>query len=69
MIAALPRPQAAEVIVLGDTADDAEVVQPACEERGDVWIVPANPERVYEGPTGHRPRALTLETRRVSQGV
>ena len=27
----------------------------ACDERGYIWIVPANPERVYEGPTGHRP--------------
>ena len=57
------------MIVLGDTAYDAEVVQQACAARGYTWIVPANPERVDEGATGHRPRALTLETRRVSQGV
>ena len=56
MIAALPLPKDAEVIVLGDTAYDAEVVQAVCEERGYTWIVPANPERVYEGPKGHRPR-------------
>ena len=56
MIAALPLPPEAEVIVLGDTAYDAKSVQEACEARGDVWIVPANPERVYAGPTGQRPK-------------
>ncbi len=35
---------------------DAKVVQQACRERGDLWIVPTNPERVYEGPQGHRPQ-------------
>ena len=59
MIRALPLPQDAEVIVLGDTAYDAEVVQQACAERGYTWIVPANPERVYEGPAGHRPKLRT----------
>lgn len=56
MIAALPLPPDAEVIVLGDTAYDAEVIQQACEVRGYLWIVPANPERVYQGPTGQRPK-------------
>jgi hypothetical protein len=56
MIRSLPLPPKADVVVLGDTAYDAEVVQQACEERGYVWIVPANPERVYEGPTGQRPQ-------------
>jgi hypothetical protein len=54
MIRALPLPAGAEVIVLADTAYDAEVVQAACAERGYTWIVPANPERVYEGPQGQR---------------
>ena len=56
LIAALPLPPEAEVIVLGDTAYDAEVVQKACEARHYIWIVPANPERVYAGPTGQRPK-------------
>jgi len=56
MLASLPLPDDAEVIVLGDTAYDAQVVRDACDKRGYTWIVPANPERVYEGPTGHRPK-------------
>jgi len=56
LIRGLALPEEAEVIVLGDTAYDAKVVQDACEERGYKWIVPANPERVYEGPTGKRPK-------------
>ena len=50
-----PRPAGAAVVVLGDTAYDAEVVPPACRERGDRGIVPAHPERVAKGPPGHRP--------------
>jgi hypothetical protein len=56
MIRSLPLPAGAEVIVLGDTAYDAAVVREACEEKGYTWIVPANPERVYEGPRGQRPK-------------
>ena len=56
LIRALPLPAAAEVIVLGDTAYDAQVVREACAERGYIWIFPANPERVYEGPRGQRPK-------------
>jgi hypothetical protein len=56
LIRDLPLPDEAEVIVIGDTAYDAKVVREACEERGYLWIVPANPERVYEGPTGKRPK-------------
>ena len=47
-----PRPAGAAVVVLGDTAHDAEVVPPACRERGDRGIVPAHPERVAKGPPG-----------------
>lgn len=54
MIRSLPLPASAEVIVLADTAYDAEVVQQACAERGYTWIVPANPERVYQGKQGQR---------------
>lgn len=56
MIRSLPVPDDAEVVVLGDTAYDAQVVRDACEERGYNWIFPANQERVYEGPKGDRPQ-------------
>jgi hypothetical protein len=56
LIRRLPLPENAEVVVLGDTAYEARVVQEACETRGYTWIFPANPERVYEGPTGQRPQ-------------
>ena len=56
MIRTLPLPAKAEVLVLGDTAYDAQVVRESCEEKGYTWIFPANPERVYEGPTGQRPK-------------
>ena len=56
LIRSLPLPEEADVVVLGDTAYDAKVVQRACEDREYIWIAPANPERVYEGPTGQRPK-------------
>ena len=56
LIRSLPLPEEAEVIVLGDTAYDALVVRQACDQRNYRWIFPANPERVYEGPTGQRPQ-------------
>jgi hypothetical protein len=56
LIRSLPLPEGAEVVVLGDTAYDAKVVQQACDDRGYIWITPANAERVYEGPTGSRPK-------------
>jgi len=56
MIRALPLPAGAEVVVIGDTAYDAEVIRDACDARGYVWIFPANPERVYEGTKGRRPQ-------------
>jgi len=56
LIRSLPLPKGAKVIVLGDTAYDANVVHAACDERNYTWIVPANPERVYEGSTGNRPK-------------
>jgi len=56
LIRSLPLPAEAEVIVLGDTAYDAKVVRGACSERNYTWIFPANSERVYEGPRGHRPK-------------
>jgi hypothetical protein len=59
MIAALPLPKGADVVVLGDTAYDAQVVHDACALRGYTWIFPANPERVYEGQRGKRPKVRT----------
>jgi hypothetical protein len=56
IIRSLPLPEGAEVIVVGDTAYDSAVVQQACEEKGYIWIFPANSERVYEGPKGDRPK-------------
>jgi len=56
LIRTLPLPAGAEVTVLGDTAYEAKVVQEACAERGYLWIMPANPERVYAGPAGQRPK-------------
>lgn len=56
LIDGLPLPAAAKVVVLGDTAYDAQVVRAACDKRNYTWIFPANPERVYEGPTGRRPQ-------------
>lgn len=56
MIRTLPLPKDAEVIVIGDTAYDAKVVRDACDEKGYIWIFPANAERVYQGPAGQRPK-------------
>lgn len=56
MIGALPLPVGAEVVVIGDTAYDAQVIREACDARGYTWIFPANSERVYEGPKGQRPK-------------
>ncbi len=60
LIRALPLPEAAEVVVLGDTAYDAEAVRDACADRGYDWIVPCNPERVLAGPKGQRPQVRSL---------
>jgi hypothetical protein len=56
MIRTLPLDDDAEVVVLGDTAYESSVVEEACEEKGYTWVFPANPERVYEGATGRRPK-------------
>lgn len=49
LVRALPVPEGADVVVLGDTAYEAEVVRTACEARGFKWITPVNPERVLAG--------------------
>ena len=55
-----PIPAAAEVVALGDTAFDAEVMRAACAARGYSWVVPMNPGRVPAGPNGNRPRVRSL---------
>ena len=60
LIRELPVPEEARVVVLGDTAYDAEVVRDACEARGYSWVFPCNPERVLAGPRGKRPKVRSL---------
>ena len=59
MIRDLPLPEGTDVVVLGDTAFDAEVIRGACAERKYSWIVPMNPERVVAGPKP-RPKVSSL---------
>ena len=59
LIRQLPLPEEAEVVVLGDTAYDAEVVRHACADRGYEWIFPCNPERVLAGAKP-RPKVRSL---------
>jgi hypothetical protein len=54
LIRKLPLPPEARVVVLGDTAFDAEPVHTACRERNFSWITPLNPERVL---AGEKPRS------------
>ena len=61
MIRELPLPEGADVVVLGDTAFDAEVIRKACEDRKYSWIVPMNPERVLAGPKP-RPQVKSLSS-------
>jgi hypothetical protein len=59
MIRELPLPEGADVVVLGDTAFDAEVIREACDKRHYKWIVPLNPERVLAGAKP-RPQVWSL---------
>jgi hypothetical protein len=59
LIRELPLPEGADVVVLGDTAFDAEVIREACEPRHYTWIVPMNPERVLAGAKP-RPKVSSL---------
>ena len=60
MIAELPLPDGAKVVVLGDTAFDAQCIRAACDQRRYTWVVPLNPERVLAGPKGKRPKVRSL---------
>ena len=59
LIRELPLPEGARVVVLGDTAYDAQVVREACQEQGYTWIFPCNPERVLAGAKP-RPKVRSL---------
>jgi hypothetical protein len=59
IIRELPVPEATRVVVLGDTAFDAEVIHTACHQRRFSWIVPMNPQRVLAGPKP-RPKVSSL---------
>jgi hypothetical protein len=59
LIDELQVPARARVIVLGDTAFEAEVIRTACARRGCTWIVPINPERVLAG-IKPRPKVSSL---------
>jgi hypothetical protein len=45
-----------QVVVLGDTAYEADVVRKACQKKHYAWIFPSNSERVFAGPKGQRPK-------------
>jgi DDE family transposase len=59
LIRSLPLPEEARVVVLGDTAYDAEAVREACADRDYDWIFPCNPERVLAGAKP-RPKVRSL---------
>src|SRR5205085_3409666 len=46
LIRELPLPKGTSVVVLGDTAFDAQTIRAVCAEDSYSWIVPLNPERV-----------------------
>ncbi len=60
LIRELPLPDDARVVVVGDTAYEAQVVRDACQDRNYSWIFPCNPERVLAGPKGQRPKVRSL---------
>ena len=52
-------PAGADVVVLGDTAFEAQDIRTACAARGFAWVVPLNPERVLAGDKP-RPQVKSL---------
>jgi hypothetical protein len=59
LIRELPLSPEARVVVLGDTAFEAESIRSACAARKYTWIVPLNPERVLAGAKP-RPKVKSL---------
>lgn len=49
MIRQVRVPKGSQMLVLGDTAFEAQQIRTACQERGFAWITPANPERKLAG--------------------
>jgi DDE family transposase len=52
-------PAGARVVVVGDTAFEAQDIRDACAQRRFSWVVPSNPERVLAGPKP-RPKVTSL---------
>jgi len=61
LIRGLRVPAGNPVLVLGDTAFEAQQIRAACRQRGFDWITPANPERVLAGRQS-RPRLRAHRT-------
>lgn len=59
LLDALAVPPGAQVVVLGDTAFEAQDIRAACQRRHFLWIVPLNPERVFAGAKP-RPKVASL---------
>ena len=59
LVRTAPVPSGAAMVVLGDTAFDAEPIQAACRARSCTWIVPINLERVLAGEKP-RPKVWSL---------
>jgi hypothetical protein len=59
LIRGLAVPAGARLLVLGDTAFEAQDIRDACAARQFSWVVPANPERVLAGPKP-RPKVTAL---------
>jgi len=59
IIAELELPPGAELLVLGDTAFDADSIREACKKHKATWITPVNPERVLAGAKP-RPKVRSL---------
>jgi hypothetical protein len=59
LIRQLPVPDGTRVIVLGDTAFEAQSIRDACAARKFSWIMPVNPERVLAGAKP-RPKVTSL---------
>jgi len=61
LVRTAPVPADAKMVVLGDTAFDAESIHGVCRQRGCSWIVPMNQERVLAAEKP-RPKVWSLVT-------
>jgi hypothetical protein len=61
LITDLPLADGVPVVVVGDTAFDAQQIRKACAKRHYRWVVPVNPERVLaDASAAKRSRVLSL---------